>query len=350
MFMTKGNLINNTKTRRKGSMLQDSLSKIKYFLVLAVLLIIPIRAMAGDGIFDELIDQTDTGADRLIYAFDTVGRETYIQVTNTSDSTVSIHVQVFEASADCFEFDFDECLTPGDTIVWNVETDFPGSPDLSDANGFVAISNDDEGLCSAGPSNSLIGMFRIIDDSGYEYRTNAAASEDRTSFDELYDVLNFNDVNGNNLSDVIGITYVDIDSNTVFASNGIATLFGDINDPAQILIFDGNENANSCSPIIFACTDNYGIDNSIPSSQGNNVVCNTSKLSDSNDSGWLFMPYITKVCFNSDGEDVDCPEDPIYFVGFLGLNNGDGSGSMDSWISVRDELLQIEPPSAGTAE
>src|SRR3990167_383580 len=116
MSMTR-NLNDNTKTRRKGSMLQDSLSKIKYLLVLAFLLVIPMQAKAGFFGF-ETIDQTDTGVDRLIYYYDTVGRETYIQVTNTSDEFVGIHVQAFEAEDGCRETDFFWCLTPGDTEIW----------------------------------------------------------------------------------------------------------------------------------------------------------------------------------------------------------------------------------------
>ena len=79
-------------------MLQDSLSKFKYFLVLALLAVLPMQAFAGSlNNFYDPIDNTDTGADRLIYYYDQLGRETFVQVTNTSDSFLSIHVQVFEA-------------------------------------------------------------------------------------------------------------------------------------------------------------------------------------------------------------------------------------------------------------
>jgi hypothetical protein len=225
------------------------------------------QAKAGFG-FDP-IDQTDTGVDRLIYYYDTVGRETYIQVTNTSDEFVEIHVQVFRAEDNCSEDNFNFCLTPGDTQIWNVE-EFPGGFDITDSNGFVAISVDEEGCGFV--NNALIGMFRILDDSGYEYRTNAASSEDFTAFSADYNVLNFNAVDGNNLSDVVGITYVDVSTDQVFASPLIGTLFGFIDDP-QVLIFDDFENANSCSPTLFTCSNNpgaeinKGIDNSIPSSQ-----------------------------------------------------------------------------------
>ena len=329
------NLNDNTKTRRKGSMLQDSLSKIKYLLVLAFLLVIPMQAKAGFFGF-ETIDQTDTGVDRLIYYYDTVGRETYIQVTNTSDADVGIHVQVFRAEDGCAEDNFNLCLTPGDTQIWNVE-ELPGNPDLSESHGFVAISLDDTFDCGF-ENNALIGMFRIIDDSGYEYRTNAASSEDFSAFSADYNVLNFNDVNGNNLSDVVGITYLDLGTDQVFASPFIGALFGFIDDP-QVLIFDDDENFNSCSPVLFTCDDatiNRGIDNSIPNSQGYSPICNTSKLDGpvigAVDSGWLFLPFIDFFCFEGDGDPIPCFAD-VFFVGFLGINNGDGTGSMDSWLS-----------------
>ena len=97
--MIKGNLMNNTKTRRKGSMLQDSLSKIKYFIVLAVLLVLPMQAMAGvinGGQTAVLIDQTDTGSNRVVAFWDTrEGADSFIQVTNTSTEKINIHVQLY---------------------------------------------------------------------------------------------------------------------------------------------------------------------------------------------------------------------------------------------------------------
>lgn len=336
MSMTKGNLINNTKTRRKGSMLQDSISKIKYLIVLAFLLVIPMQAKAGLG-RTEPIDQTDTGANRLVYYYDEVGRHTYIQLTNTSDELACVHVQVFQAESGCNEVDFDDCLSAGDTNVYDMEN-LPGSPILSDSNGFVAVSLTD------GPDFSLIGMFRIIDDNGFEYRTNAAGSEDPLAFEELYNILNFNDVTGNNLSDVVGITYVGLSQGQVYASPFVGTVFGNITEGSQNLIFDEFEDFNSCSPALFTCDNNNsgfggyinrGIDNSIPNSQSFPILCNTTKLSADNSAGWVFMPFVTFLCgdgFVCDLTDGD-PLFDVFFVGFLGLNNGDGTGSMDSWMS-----------------
>ncbi|HVY55825.1 MAG TPA: hypothetical protein VHC46_08730 [Thermodesulfobacteriota bacterium] len=312
------------------------------------------QAKAGDFGFDP-IDQTDTGADRLIYYFDTVGRSTYIQLTNTSDETVCVHVQAFEAEDQCRENDFYPCLTPAQTAVWNVATDFEF--DLTESHGLIAIS------LESGPEFSLIGMFRIIDNNGYEYRTNAASSEDPLAFDEDFNILNYNDVFGNNFSDVIGITYLNVASDQVLALPQLGTEFGFFDFP-QVLNFDEFENPISCSPVVFTCDDNNinsvvggyinrGIDNSIPNSQGFPAICNTSRLNADNHAGWLFLPFAGYVCVDPDGTPIDCGDSPfgfdveqIRFVGFLGLNNGGGQGSMDSWMSFSGSGLEPITPSA----
>jgi hypothetical protein len=341
--MIAGKITNNIKTRRKGSMLQDSLSKLKYFLLLA-LLVIPVHAIAGDFfVDDDPIDQTDGAAHRLIFFWDTLnGRQSVFQVTNTSDDFITVHVQVFNASNLCEEVDFFVTLTPNDTVIYDIENLPPGS-DLSNANGFVAVTDLD--------GTDIIGMFRVFDPNGYEYRTNAADSEafffEQQGFADpaFENTLNFNDVNGNALSDVVGITYAVIDNDSVYASSALGTLFG---APfATIEIYDEFENFTSCSETIFACDDgffNYGIDNSIPNSQGFDRICNTSTLSGSN-AGWLYMPFIQHVSIP--GSFVQCDEefcsDPVFFVGYLGLNNGDGTGSMDSWWSNTAFFVQDGP-------
>ncbi|MEQ9618266.1 MAG: hypothetical protein RIG61_03720 [Deltaproteobacteria bacterium] len=320
-------------------MLQDIISKIKYSLVLALMLVVPMQAFAGSSAFFEPIDQTDTGVDRLVNFYDTIGRSTFIQVTNTSDDFVDIHVQVWNASENCNEVDFFDLLTPGDTNIYDVEN-LPGNPSLSGTTGFVTVS------AFSGPSGSIIGMFRVIDDSGYEYRTNAADTE-FFDFDDFADyVLNFNDVNGNNLSDVVGLTYASIDSIQTFASPNLGTQFGE-SISFQNFIFDANEFPISCSPAIFACVEggptslNKGIDNSIPNSQGYPRICNASILNEGNNAGWLLLPFITHVCTDPTVCDTTTGEFffDVFFVGYLGLNNGNGTGSMDSWWGVSFELL-----------
>ncbi len=350
--MNKGNLMNNTKTRRKGSMLQDSLSKIKYFLMLAVLLVLPMQAI-GQGVpigVIPIIDQTDTGVDRLVAFYDTRGRDTLIQVTNTSSEKVNIHIQLFDVAGvvqECEECNVDDMLTPFDTHVYDIENLVTNSGPLltpvpfctglaTDASyGFMVVS------LTKGPPGSLIGMFRIIDEAGYEYRTNAVGTEDfkskKGSNRSIDQVVNFSSANGNNLSDLVGITYVSLNPDTVLAGPGISTTFGDIFD--EILIYDQIEFDTSCSPTTFSCAVGFldkAIDNSLPNSKGQvNRLCGTSTLN-SNNAGWLDMPFSRFTCTPASGvgdADGNCGPTP-HFVGFIGLNNGDGTGSMDSWWEV----------------
>lgn len=348
MYMNKGNLMNNTKTRRKGSMLQDSLSKIKYLLVLAVLLVLPMQAMAGFGGSIPLIDQSDTGVNRLVAYWDTRDRDTFIQVTNTSGSGVGIHVQFWQLPGpvtECEELNFDDFLTQFDTHVYDVENlvrnnglDVADIP--SGTYGFVVISQE------TGPESSLIGMFRIIDEAGYEYRTNAVGTEDSLASSTFDEIVNFSDANGNTFSDLVGITYVDINSDTVYASPGVFTRFGNIFD--EVLIYDEFEDDTSCSPVSFSCATgqlNKAIDNALPNSrQQNNRVCGTNIL-DSFSSGWLDLPFSTFGCTDPEvGTDGECDFRP-HFVGFIGLNNGNGTGSMDSWWEAGLEEFQVIEPS-----
>ena len=335
-------------------MLQDSLSRFKYFLVFALLVAAPMQAFAGAQQFFDPIDNTDSGANRLIYYYDQLGRETFIQVTNTSDDFLSIHVQVFAADADCRHDDFVLPLTPAQTVVLDMAA-LPGGINLTDSYGFVAVT------VLEGLSNSLIGSFRVIDSEGYEYRTNAASSDFGDIISpfvpfEIENVLNFNNVNDPAFSDVVGIPYAVLNDGNVYASPGLASQFGSANLDEQVLIFDHNEDFNSCDPVLFACDPvsfNRGIDNSVPNTQGFSNICNTSKLEGDAlpvDSGWLLLPFIGNICadpvVNASGTasfDGECGV-PTYFVGFLGLNNGDGTGSMDSWISDPGFLdIALEP-------
>jgi len=392
--------INKIKTRRKDSMLQR-LSKIKYFLVLVVLLalpmfVLPTQANAGVsadssfGIGQRLIDQTDMGAFRLVYFVDTRQRQSLVQVTNTTSRGINIHVQLFDlnnAVQQCNQCDFPDMLTPNDTHVYDVSdmmsNSGPGLPPPAsecglddDHYGFVVISftnyKDGGSVCGAGQDGChveggpLIGMFRIIDESGYEYRTNAAGKEvlggdgygqwvgsdeeilvrrdGRKSWDDL---VNFELADGNNLADLVGITFWELTHDVVAASPLVGTSFGlDLSDP--IFIYRENETGNSCGGTTFTCAPgnfDKGIDQSLPNSLGQvNEVCTTSRLPE-NSSGWLHMPFSGFSCQPplGDASDFKCNDNikrNLFFVGFVGLNNGDGTGSMDSWWSIRPKFTR----------
>ena len=384
--MIKGTLINDNKTRRKSSMLQG-LSKIKYFLVLAVLLVLPmlvlpIQANAGHTGFlntelDKTLDQTDKGALRLVYFIDRRDRESFVQVTNTSSVGINIHVQVFDVNNEfinpCEECDFNDMLTPMDTHVYNAEeftTNMGGVPQCTIPDGhygFVVISFDtfkgvDAGPCGDGTAicidqgGPLIGMFRITDEAGYEYRTNAAgksvfASQPDLDTELVLSLVNFNLANGNNLSDLVGITFFETSHNSVGAAPGVGAGFGFLgvgSSDESILIYDQVEVPSSCSPTVFSCFPgnlDKGIDNSLPNSKGQpNRICSTNRLS-TNTAGWLHMPFSDFTCNPPFGPgDGSCAftfSDRIYFVGFRGLNNGDGTGGMDSWWVQRGEDVKF---------
>jgi hypothetical protein len=343
--MIKGNLINDTKTRRKSSMLLDSLSKIKYLLVLAVLLVLPMlaalpmQAMASL----EKLEQTDEGTDRILAFYDTRGRESFIQVTNTTCETINIHVQIYDidtGSNGCEECNFTDTLSCFDTHVYNIQdmrtngipTISPPKPSVPACDGpktygVLAITS----LASVG-LEPLIGMFRIIDDNGYEYRANTAG-EDPENDTVRRDIINFSVANGHNLSDVVGIAYQGSSSRIWMGPTLLATF-------TDIFSWDDAEFPTSCSDTSFTCAAGFldkGIDNSVPNSKGNaDDICATMQL-DLHTSAWLEMGFLSMGCFNSIGTSITCiGSGNKHFAGFVGLNNGDGTGSMDSWWSHGD--------------
>ncbi len=344
-------------------MIYSILSRLRYIFVLALIAFAPTVSVAGGNgqtIF-EAIDQTDQAAPRLIFFWDMrMARQTFAQVTNTTQFLSFVHVQIFNVTSPavvCEETDFDDVYTPGDTHVYDLGNLLSNND--ADGLGFVGFSAPsadlDEGygllvVSQESGSNDLIGMFRIIDGDGdFEYRTNAAGEEVFIRpANNLWNIadLNFNDVDGSNLSDVVGLVYRSVDTESVVAGPLIQAVFGDatgdVTDSSpQIHIFDEFESPTSCSPTTFACDVGLldkGIDNFHPNSKGEvNRICN-----DSVDVGWLFMPLYRFNCFDTDPVDGLCPLSIFpteFFVGFLGLNNGDGTGSMDSWWTpgINDE-------------
>jgi len=348
------------------------------------MLVMPTTSQAGSsnggpkGVGQRLIDQTDMGSSRLVYFVDRRERESYVQVTNTTTSSVNIHVQIFDVTGggllECEECDFNDSLTPEDTHVYNAEDFITNSGggtsqcNLEDDHyGFVVISVDDDSVCAGGrggcAGGPLIGMFRITDDAGYEYRTNAAGKEVRSyhsyasAEEEIFvdgggknrwdDLVNFEQADGNVFADLVGITFWEESYRKVNASPNVGTSFG-IRD--EIEIFTETEVPGSCSPAIFSCSSTQGfgglgnmdkgIDNSLPNDKlDNNRICSTERL-DTNSSGWVHMPFSGFACQPpfGDADDFECNkniERNAYFVGFIGLNNGDGTGSMDSWWNQR---------------
>jgi len=136
--------------------------------------------------------------------------------------------------------------------------------------------------------------------------------------------------------DLVGIVYDDlfgnnrVDSDSVIMAPTITATFGVGGD--QIFQINNDEEALSCFPVTFACAPGLfdrGINPSYPNSQG---VLNNACLSSTNAPGpgpeanFLFMPFAGFTDLEGNDE--------AQFVGYIGLNNDDGLGSMDSWWSA----------------
>lgn len=309
---------------------------------------------------DNNISQFDNGT---FYFFDLRERETFIQLTypdgDNTGLSAKAHVQIFDVTNNCNENDFFDTYTVNDTHVYNmadIQTN-DGSPsgvNLPDGSyGIVAIT-----LGDVEPSfvlGTAIGNLRIIDDNGYEYRTNAQTMTDVLAisitpfppFPEAFMTFNFNSFSGVTLSDVVGLTFTgdhDIGNNTFEwdASSIIPNFI-----PLDVDILDNNETIFSCRDIIFACVDEdnprleellefagsasvasfeYGINESIPHSKNGELLCPGNNISE----GIVklnYEPYPSNIV--DFAGDLSGP----FFLGYIGLNNGNGRGSMDSfWL------------------
>ena len=311
------------------------LSKKDYFLVFlllfSVLLLYPINAMSGSTGPSYLNVETENSSFQLFYYWDLRNRDSSFQVfNNSSTSAIKVHVQIFTANStinECEENDFHDNFTPLDTHNYDLRnlTKNDGTklrlllPDNSF--GFAVVSVFEE----TGPDYDttkpvLIGSFRIVDRSGYEYRANPAGVRPIGFTTDSYS-FNIQDFGGANFSDVIGIPIKYDDTSPfrfVTAGPDIAAVF----DP---LIFDNNENSVSCSPVRFSCSAsglNKGIDVNRPNSKGvGPPICPPSF---SNGHMLFSIPFLPAV----PAKQAD------FFVGFIGLNNGAKMGSMTTFIAA----------------
>ncbi len=287
-----------------------------------------------------------------LYSFvDLRERESFVQVTNVDAvNPVTVHVQIFDVSNNCNENNFFDVYTPSDTHIYDLRniTTNDGNPSgvvLPDnAYGMVVVTVV-TGVGGQTLDNSvLVGNFRIIDNSGYEYRTNMLGIRSLQTQNVTNNYFNYN-IKGNvTLSDVVGIG---VDQNVSGGEVTVSPL--DTYAAFDIDIYNTNEVPFSCRDIIFACIDDnsplveslleqvgvgsvasfeYGINNAIPHSKGGELLCPGNVI--------------------SDGLVVLRPEDFAHenFVGYVGLNNGNGRGSMDSfWFDnfFTSQGLQINP-------
>lgn len=320
----------------------------KYPLLLFItMLFLTPATFAGDP-----IPETDTYDSALFYFFDLRDRETYIQVTNVDRNPplpppglmigqdIVLHIQIFDVSNNCNENNFYDVYTPNDSHTYNlrnIETN-DGNPSgvvLPDgAYGVVTVA----AVISVGGQfntgqDSLIGNLRIVDNNGYEYRTNALSFISAVDVNnEAAITFNFDNSKGVLLSDVVGITFgSNFDQGEFILSEISDTFFvGDID------ILNLNEVIFSCRNVIFSCTDQdnplleellenagqasvasfeYGINETIPHSKGGELLCPGNIIG----SGIVSINRL-----ESDGLFTS-------LVGFVGLNNGNDRGSIDSF-------------------
>jgi len=281
------------------------------------------------------VTETDTGDDALVGFFDLRDRESFIQITNTHTTNGTIHIQLFDVGNLCNENNFFDVYTPNDTHVYNLRDIATNDGNPSG----VLLPDNAYGIFVASYVDinntlTMIGNQRILDSNGYEYRTNLNGIADTAlgTDDNVY-TYNFNTKGGVTLSDVVGITLDNIGSGEVSAADIVNTWTS-----WDIDIFDLNEVPFSCRNVIFACTDQnnpqlealleesgnasvasfeYGINEALPHSKGGELLCPNNVISE----GFIRMIFI------DNGSSFDDA-----FTFFVGLNNGNGRGSMDMML------------------
>lgn len=275
---------------------------------------------------------SETRTTDLVAYFDLRQRNSFVQVTNVSSTaSVTVHVQIFADTFNCEDRNFTDTLTPNETHVYDIRNLVFANgnsvnfqiPDGS--HGFVVIS---AGNGTGLSLQQIIGNFRIVDDSGYEYRTNTAG----LGFADLVGnqanrVARFTDNWGANFSDIVG---VDIDFDTPDnLPDGTRDFTVDLTRPMELSIFDDEENPTSCSGDTFGCTEgdpatvqfiNQGINDVFPNSRGGGVLCS----GDFNTDGFIRLTLA----------DFDNTQSEL--VGYIGLNDGVGRGSMDRFRVAND--------------
>ncbi len=307
------------------------------------------------------ITESDSPNSPLFGFFDLRERETFIQVTNVDLDPAghNVHIQIYDVSNNCNENNFFDLYTVNDTHVYNlrdIKTNDGNDSGVVLPDGaygvFVAYGAED-------PRQELISNLRILDNHGYEYRTNLQGvdfDEGRGRLNNEFARFNFNTNGGVTLSDIVLIS---LDENDTTQDAQIADIL-DQWTSVDVNIFDINENAFSCRKVIYACINQdsplyeelleevanstsggcdggqcaasvadieYGINNAIPHSKGGELLCPGNNISE----GFVRLTQIGNGSARNEA------------VVFVGLNNGNGRGSMDSFFTANSEI----PPPQG---
>lgn len=328
----------------EDEMLLNKLFKTTLLVLISLFLFVP-SSFAG---FNRA--NTDTYDSLLFYYFDLRERESFVQVTNndptppspppgfTPGQNVIVHVQIFNVDDNCNENNFYDTYTPNDTHVYNMRDILTNGGNPSG----VVLPQDAYGIVSVGVVNSIGGPFnsfqyvltgniRILDNNGYEYRSNAQGVRNTNDTSLNHITFNFDTSAGIKLSDIAGIPFgIDSGAGEVNLADITDTYYA-----ADIDIYNENEVVFSCRNVIFACTDQdnplleelleesgsasvasfeYGINNAIPHSKGGELLCPGNII----DQGFVFIDEATEL------------PGIFTFIAFVGLNNGNSRGTMDS--------------------
>ena len=309
---------------------------IKLILLIAVVFTMQIsESFAGK--FAGFIDE-QPGFVTVSY-FDLANGNSYVQVTNIdSVESTTIHVQIFADLNNCVDRDFTDTLTPNETHVYDISNlqSANGNPINfqipADSHGFVIISAGD-GMGSR--SDTIIGNFRIVRDAGYEYRVNSAIAGPGGVIPLTTYVAKFTDNWGANQADIVAVRVVP-DVNFALP-DGTRDFTVQITDPHELFVFDNEETGTSCGESIFGCDErpgdddppfddddldsfttdfiNQGINDIFPNTRGGLVLCS----GDMNTDGFIRLTIVGG--------------DSAFEIGFVGLNDGAGIGSMDRFKS-----------------
>ena len=275
--------------------------------------------------------ETEKSSFQLFYYWDLRNRDSSFQVFNTSNTGIRVHVQVFMANSTvhpCEDIDFVDEFTPFDTHIYQLKNlirnnGTPLPPDFGVSNntfGFAVVTVVSATGLEPVMNPVLQGSFRIVDNSGYEYRANPAGVSSTSSPTDHYS-FNFDTLGSSTFSDVVGIPIIRVGSGFGIVQGG-QNIFAKF----DLFIVDEDENDLSCSPAIFTCSAsglNKGINNTIRNTKDNSRICNTSQ----NTGLMRFEPPL----FSGGGPGLTQAE---FFVGFIGLNDGANIGSMDSFIAT----------------
>lgn len=334
--------------RRIYNMFQNSFRKLKLLVLMvmmafmvSVLLYLPNDVIAGQSSTDLAFTTIQPGSNVAGY-WDLRDRETYFQVTNVSGAPITVHIQTFNASdqdpefkSRCTEFNFFDNFTGNDTHIYNLRnlTKNDGGelfpPILDDGHGYIVATVGAPGAGCASPGNEvLLANFRIIDTVGdYEYRSLVIGDWGFSDVEKGAFGFNFNEVDDTTFSDVVVM---------VMQINDKGDCAG---DPKAIKWQRGlvglNEDRISCDdrPPLGCNTSgvddttvpliNLGINQRLVNSRGGSLLCSGTAPN-----GWMIM---------ADENGDKCEDDNKLCGGWIGLNNGDKTGSMETWVGLAGE-------------